>query len=194
MRAKTCFLLNYQQQPDNDNVSVELCAFFKNIFLQNISKKNTKSCKNVICTFELRSYLMTTFPWSSVLFFRNIFLQNISKKSSTFRENVICTFESWCYPITTFSGDFELLFLNIFLQNIEISRSRSRISQFLFQPNACKNMFSFELPTAAGSRLFLHKVVQRSVMQCNFSFPPIASHTDKHQRTAQCGIASGNPP
>ncbi len=65
----------------------------------------------------------------------------------------------------TFSGNFVFFFYIFFF---EISRSRSQgISQFLFQPNVCKHLFCFEVPTVAGSRSFLRKVVQRST---NFHF------------------------
>ncbi len=78
--------------------------------------------------------------------------------------------------MTTFSGNFALFFFKIFLT--EISQSCSGISQFLFQPNACKNVFSFEVSTVAGSHSFLRKVGQRSAIQRKFPFTPIVPRTD----------------
>ncbi len=110
------------------------------------------------------------------IFFRNIFLQNILKKKPQCSAKAHL-YSQWWRFWGTLLGFFRIFFS-------KISQSHSGISQFLFQPNAHKNMFSFELPTVAASHSFFHKVAQRSAMQRKFLFPPIAPRIDKYQQTA----------
>ncbi len=92
------------------------------------------------------------------IFFSKIFQKEVQHSAKTLSLLLNNAVTQWWHS----RGTLLSFFLNTFS---EISWSRSGISQFLFQPNAHKNMFSFELPTVAGSCLFLRKVAQ-----CNANF------------------------
>ncbi len=93
-------------------------------------------------------------------FFRSIFLQNIKKKAQSSAKTSSVLLNNGVTQWQRFWGTLRFFF-EIFFS--EISRSHTqRISQFLFQPNAHKHLFSFDVPTVAGSHSFLRKVAQCS--------------------------------
>ncbi len=65
-------------------------------------------------------------------------------------------------------GELRAFFFEIFFS--EILRSRSGISQCLFQPNALKNMFPFEVPTVADHVCSCTKLRNAAQRSANFRF------------------------
>ncbi len=109
--------------------------------------------------------MTVTFPRNSVLFSKYFSPKYLKKKCNVPQKRQLYFWITVLLSDDVF-GELGAFLKNVFLRNIEISWSRSGSSQFLFLPNVRKNMFSFEVPAVAGSRMFLHKVAQCSANFC----------------------------